>query len=59
MLGFGDPWILIVFILCIASALVCLCWGVWHWNRDDGVSNALPDALKHWAEEEDRVESEL
>lgn len=57
MMGMADPWITVVFVLCIASALLCVIWGVAHWNRDE---TDEPDSeIRHWAEEEDRVEQEL
>ena len=59
MLGFSDPWILTVFILCILSALLCVIWGVLFWNKNAGDPSEAPEAVQHWAEEEDRVESEL
>jgi hypothetical protein len=58
MLGIEDPWVAAAYILCIISALLCVVWGVMRWNKDD--SSPEPDEeIKHWAEEEDRVEDEL
>jgi len=57
MLGIQDPWIITVFILCILSALLCIVWGVVKWNQDD--SEVDSDVIRHWVEEEERVEDEL
>ncbi len=59
MLGFGDAWILAVFLLCLGSTLLCLAWGFWRWNSNDDDSDAPQETIQHWAAEEDRVESEL
>lgn len=58
MLGIEDPWVVAAYILCIASALACLAWGVAKWNQDDPDPEP-EDEIRHWAEEEDRVEEEL
>ncbi len=39
MLGFSEFSILAVYVLCIASALLCIVYGVINWNKgDDEVS---------------------
>lgn len=58
-MGFADPWIAIVFFLCIGSTLLCVVWGVLRWNRDDAVGEPGEPELRQWAAEEDRVEQEL
>ncbi len=57
MMGMADPWITAVFVLCIAATLLCLGWGVTHWNREE--PDEPEEEIRHWAEEEDRVEEEL
>lgn len=57
MLGINDPWVAAPYFLCVLSALLCVGWGILKWNTGD---NEEPDEeIKHWAEEEDRVEDEL
>ncbi|WP_372805785.1 symporter small accessory protein [Pontiella sp.] len=58
MLGIADPWVALAYLLCIISALFCLIWGILKWNKDDPDSEP-EDEIRHWAEEEDRVEEEL
>ena len=58
LLGIQDIWVWLAFVLSILSSLLCLGWGVMHWNKDDAVSE--PESqVRHWAEEEDKVEEEL
>lgn len=57
MLGIEDPWVAAAYILCLLSALLCVVWGIMKWNKGD---NEEPEEeIRHWAEEEDRVEDEL
>lgn len=34
MLGFADPQIFLVYILCIISAMGCLIYGILNWNKN-------------------------
>jgi len=57
MLGINDPWVAAPYLLCIISTLLCVVWGILKWNKDD---NGEPEEkIKHWAEEEDRLENEF
>ena len=58
MLGIEDPWVILAYILCILSALLCLVWGVIKWNVDD-TAEEPEEEIRQWAEEEERVEEEL
>lgn len=58
MLGIQDPWVVAVFILCILSTLLCVFWGLLNWNRN-GSKDEPTEEIRHWAEEEDKVEEEL
>ncbi|MBN1268702.1 MAG: hypothetical protein JXB04_03875 [Kiritimatiellae bacterium] len=58
MLGIHDPWVALVYILCILSSLLCVVWGILRWNRE-GAPDEPAEEVKHWAEEEDKVEEEL
>lgn len=56
MLGLTDPWIGLVFALCLASSLLCVIYGAINWNRGD----EAPDVRDgEWVAEEDKLESEL
>ena len=55
-LGIEDKWVALAYILCIASALLCVIYGVLNWNR--GETKVEPDDVR-WAEKEKKVEEEL
>jgi hypothetical protein len=56
MLGFSDGWIAFVFLAMIASAVLCIVYGVLHWNKGDA---QLSEVDREWAEEEKIIEKEL
>ena len=56
MLGFKDPSIAAVFVLCILSALLCVVYGALNWNKGE---ETISDDDKKWEEEEDKLELEL
>ena len=57
LLGFEDPWVSLVYILCILSSLLCVIWGAFKWNAE--ATEEPEEEVRHWAEEEDKVEEEL
>lgn len=57
MLGINDPWVAAPYILCLFSALLCVVWGILKWNKGD--EDEPEEEIRYWAEEEERVESEL
>jgi len=54
MLGFGDIGVALAYLLCIASAALCVIYGWKHWNDDD----RMPEAV-HPAGEDLEFEDEL
>ena len=56
MLGIEDAYVATAYILCIASALLCLIYGVINWNR--GQAEPKQEDIR-WAAEEKKVEEEL
>ena len=49
MLGIEDPWVLLAYLLCVGSTLLCVVYGVVNRNRgDDPVE---PDDVR-WAKRE-------
>jgi len=38
MLGFADFWVAAAYFLCIASTLLCVVYGLLHWNDDEELS---------------------
>lgn len=49
-IGIPDPWVWLAFVLSIASALLCVIYGLKNWNKG-GVEDP-PQEIKKWAEEE-------
>ena len=56
MLGIEDKYVAMAYILCVASALLCIIYGVINWNRGEVEPK---DEDIHWAVEEKKVEEEL
>ncbi len=56
MLGIEDKWVALVYILCIASAILCVTYGIINWNKGDDEVSA--EDIR-WAQEEKKVEEEL
>ena len=56
ILGLKDPLIILVYLLCIASAALCVIYGLVNWNRGE---EKVDQEDVHWAEEEDKVEEEF
>lgn len=56
MLGIKDPTVWIAYILCIASTVLCVVYGLLCWNRGD--EPAEKEDIR-WAQEEKKVEQEL
>jgi hypothetical protein len=51
MLGIDDPVVLLAYVLCVASALLCVVYGVLNWNKGDDA--VLPEDVKWTAQEKD------
>ena len=56
MLGIEDKYVAAVYVLCIASSLLCVVYGLLNWNR--GGDEAKTEDLQ-WAHEEKKLEEDL
>ena len=56
MLGIESKGVLMAYLLCIASTLLCVVYGVINWNK--GHEEPQPDDVT-WAKEEKKVEEDL
>ena len=56
MLGIESKGVLMAYLLCIASTLLCVVYGAINWNK--GQEEPQPDDVT-WAKEEKKVEDEL
>lgn len=57
MLGMGDFMIFLVYVLCIASALACVIYGIFNWNK--GVDIDEPEVEKEWEDTERDIAENL
>jgi len=60
MLGIPDLSISLAYILCIASALLCLIYGIVMWNKGGGEDEAaeIEEEVK-WQEKENLIDEKL
>ena len=56
MLGIEDKGVVTAYVLCIASTILCVIYGLFNWNRGD--EEVQPDDVK-WAAEEKKAEEEI
>jgi len=56
MLGIEDPYVLAAYLLCLASSLLCIIYGLVTWNRGE---QAVQQEDIRWAAEEKKVQQEL
>ena len=56
MLGIEDNAVALAYVLCIASAALCVVYGAIMWNRGD---DAIEQEDVRWAEQEKQVEDNL
>ena len=59
MLNIPDPWVFLAFVLSVGSALLCLVWGISHWNKEEHEDEEPPTEIAQWAQEENKVEEKL
>ena len=58
LLGMGDFSIFLVYILCIASALACVLYGIINWNKGaEPVEELAKD--QEWEEKDDKIKEDL
>jgi len=53
MLGIEDKYVSGAYLLCIASTILCIIYGLFNWNRG---GTEVDQTDIHWAEEEKKVE---
>lgn len=56
MFGIEDKYVSLVYLLCVASSLLCVVYGLINWNRGQ---QPVQEEDIHWAQEEKHVEEEL
>ena len=56
LFGIEDASVSLVYLLCIASAILCVVYGALTWNKGD---EPVEEQDVKWAAEEKKVEEEL
>ena len=56
MFGIEDTYVWLVYLLCIASTVLCVIYGLITWNRGE---EAVEQEDIQWAAEEEKVEEEI
>ena len=56
MLGIPDPGVLLAYLLCILSVVLCVIYGAVNWNK--GEEQVYPEDVK-WVKDEEDVKKEL
>jgi hypothetical protein len=59
MLGLGDFWVSLVFVLCLGSVALCIVYGIVKWNKDGEPSKKELAEEKRWGREEKKIEKKL
>ena len=59
VLGIPDFWIWSAFLLCIASALACVIYGLVNWNKGSNIEKNQIDEEVRWEEKEKEVVEKL
>jgi len=54
MLGLHDFWIILVYLLCIGSTVLCVVYGLVNWNR--GEEPVRTEKIVKWEKEEEIIE---
>ncbi len=58
MLGMGDFSIFLAYVLCIASALACVVYGIVKWNKGAETESELKKDV-NWEEEDKEITENL
>ncbi|MCX5671666.1 MAG: hypothetical protein NTU94_10150 [Planctomycetota bacterium] len=56
MFGISDPWVWSGYLLCIASTVLCVLYGIVSWNKGD---DAVTKEDTSWVDKEKKIEEEL
>ena len=59
MLGLGDFWVSLVFVLLILSTLLCVVYGALNWNKDGVDDEIIQQEEDRWEKDEREIEDKL
>jgi len=57
ILGIQDPCVAVAYLLAFAGALVCVAYGITHWNKGD--EPVKPEDVQWAKEEKEEIEAAL
>jgi hypothetical protein len=57
ILGIQDPWVAVAYLLAFAGSLVCVVYGITHWNKGD--EPVKPEDVQWAKEEKEEIEAAL
>jgi len=58
VLGLGDVSIFLAYILCIASALACIIYGIFNWNKGAEKEDEVKKDVE-WEKEDEEISENL
>ncbi len=56
MFGIPDPGIWLAYLLCVASALLCVIYGILNWNKG---GDDVTEKDAQWEAKEEEIDSKL
>jgi hypothetical protein len=59
ILGLGDFWVSLVFVLMLGSVLLCVVYSVVNWNKDGEPSKKELAEEKRWDRKEKKINKNL
>ena len=59
MLGLGDIWVFLIFLLTFLSTILCIVYGIIYWNKNGEVSPIETAEERKWDKEEKEIEDKL
>jgi len=59
MLGIPDAGIWLAYILCIASTILCVVYGIINWNKGGDVDEGESQKEIEWINKEEEIDNKL
>jgi hypothetical protein len=59
MLGINDPWIIAAYLLSFLSAVACIVYGLYNWNKGGNDEDSQITEEVKWEKEENQIEENL
>jgi hypothetical protein len=59
MFGIHDIWIILAYVLCILSAILCVVYGIVNWNKGADLETKELAEESDWSKSESEIEDKL